>query len=620
LQNPITSQTTNFPTMKSYFPHPTYHTYQEDILDILQANYDKYEYFILEAPPGVGKTAIADAFISSHSHGEVLTKQIRLQNQYIKGYGFVKVEGRGNFNCLVDPLPCSRGACLSVSPEVDICLGCQTLSTCDKSDAQKEQCELQRDINNEISKSFRCDNKPYPVGLKDTPSDDLFAATSYTRGDLYWEKLQNNCDYWSQKMKALNSQKVAHNYAYYLYESNYAGDFGSPEALVCDEAHAIEQVVMDFVSVSISERELKKIGLTGPNFTDVESWVKWLEALHQIHIPTRMTELNEHFIITKNPDHRKKAELTNLGHLQDKLTYFFKKYNINKGVWLFLPYQNEERKFEKVEFRPIFVNQFTQDKLFQNSRKKLLMSGTILDFDTFKRSIGIADKKCIIIQVPSPFPVENRPIYKANVARLDAKSINPANESNVLDELMKFIVETAESPHFRHSKGIIHTTTYKMANYIKENCPIAPRMLFHSNSEGANEILRIHEETNEPTILVSPSMTEGISLDDSLARFNIPLRIPYPNYGDPVIRARAEVDRDWYNWMTATTLFQSIGRIVRNIDDYGVTIIPDSRISYFLAKQFGYRNIPSWIQDSLKTSEELEADYGLIYDFSGKQT
>ena len=57
-----------FPTMKSCFSHETFYPLQEKILDILQANYDEFEYFILEAPPGVGKTAIADAFIGFHKH------------------------------------------------------------------------------------------------------------------------------------------------------------------------------------------------------------------------------------------------------------------------------------------------------------------------------------------------------------------------------------------------------------------------------------------------------------------------------------------------------------------------------------------------------------------------
>lgn len=614
------TQTIKVPDLKSFFPHDEYYPFQEQILNIIQANYGKYEYYILEAPPGVGKSSIADTFIAAHRHGEVLTKQIRLQDQYITGYGFVKVEGRRHSNCLVDALSCDRGRCLTTSEDEDVCRGCANAQGCNKSASKREECENERAINNEISKSFSCENKPVCPKEENRPEEDLFAAYSNKRGKLYWQKLDDNCQYWLQKIHALNAPKVAHNYSYYLYESNFAGDFGSPEALVCDEAHTIEQILMDFISVKISVKELENIDAPIPNYTDVNSWITWLDSLHKIFIPKRIESLQIYFRETEHPNHMKKIELTRLENLFDKVDYFLKKYHLNPGVWLFLPYQNHLRQFEKVEFRPMFVNDFVQDKLFQNSKQKLLMSATILDFETFKRSLGIQNKSCLTIQVPSPFPLENRPIYKANIGRLDAKSIKPSNPENSLDNLMKFIDETLEHPRFRNAKGIIHTTTYQMADYIKEHAATAPRMLFHSDSAGANEVLEHHKETNLPTVIVSPSMTEGVSLDDNLARFNIPLRIPYPNVGDPIIKARADVDRAWYYWMTATTLFQSIGRIVRNVNDYGVTIIPDSRLTYFLNRQFGYSKIPQWINDSIKSTEELEADYNLSYDFSGKQT
>lgn len=620
MQSPALTQTVRIPDFKSHFPHDTYYPYQEQILEILQANYGKYEYYILEAPPGVGKSSIADAFIGAHQHGEVLTKQIRLQDQYISGYGFVKVQGRGNFNCSVEALSCDQGKCLSSSEEDDVCRGCVNVSSCDKSESKKEECENQRAINNEISKSFSCKNRPICPKSENRPEEELFAAFSNKRGKMYWQKLDDNCEYWTQKVEALNAPKVAHNYFYYLYESNFAGDFGSSEALVCDEAHTIEQILMDFISVKISAKELERIGAPIPNFPDVASWITWIDSLHKTFIPNRIEALEIYFAETKHVNHKKKIELTRLENLYDKVSYFLEKYHLNKGIWLFLPYQNHLRQFEKVEFKPMFVDNFVQDKLFQASQHKLLMSATILDFETFKRSLGIQNRKCLTIQVPSPFPIENRPIYKANIGRLDAKSINPNNEENLLDDLMRFIDETLEHPRFRNAKGIIHTTTYKMADYIKEHATTAPRMLFHSDSAGANEILEQHKETNLPTVIVSPSMTEGVSFDDDLARFQIPLRVPYLNVGDPIIKARSAIDRPWYFWMTATTLFQSIGRIVRNMNDYGVTIIPDSRLSYFLGRQFGYKKVPKWIMDSMKTSEELEADYNLSYDFSGKQT
>lgn len=611
------NQTITVPPIKASFQHDEFYPYQEPILDLLEGNYNKYEYFILEAPPGVGKTSIADAFIGAHKHGEVLTQQIRLQDQYVKGYGFKKVSGRRNFNCLVESLSCDRGKCLAASEE-DICLGCPNSTTCDKSESRKEECENQREINNALSEEFKCDNKPIPPSGENLPDEDFFAAHSNTRGNLYWQKLDDNCPYWGQKMHALNSPKVAHNYAFYLYESNYAGDFGSPEALVCDEAHTIEQTIMDFVTVQITAKELEKIGAPIPNFVDAPSWVTWLNSVSSMYIPRKKSEIRAHLKESENPNHNKKLELKRLTNMERKLNYFLSKYELNPGYWLFLPYVNRSGQFEKVEFKPLIVNDFVEEKLFQASKKKLLMSATILDIDVFKRSLGIQNKTSIFIRIPSPFPVENRPIYKADIGRLDAASIKPSNPDNMLDEIISFIDTTLENPHFRNSKGIVHTTTYSMAEYIMENAATAPRMLTHTDSAGAIEMLEQHKETNLPTVVVSPSVYTGVSFDDDLARFQIPLRVPYPNVGDPLIKARSEFDRQWYYWCAGTTLFQTFGRVVRNMKDYGVTIMPDSRISYFLKRQLGHKKVPGWITDSMKGPEDLEKDYGLTYDFTDK--
>ena len=618
--------------MKSFFPHKEFYPFQEQIIEILANGYEDHEYFILEAPPGIGKSAIADTFISYHPHGEVLTKQIRLQNQYIGGYGFKKVEGRSHSKCSIDNVTCDHGRCLTESEDNDVCKTCTTRQSCDKSDRKRKECEDKRTLNNTSSKRFRCDNKPYHPkdDAKDYPSEDLFAGESYGRGRLYWRKLEDNCEYWVQKIDAMNFGKVAHNYMYYLLESNFAGDFGSPEALVCDEAHAIEHIIMDFISVTISQRELTNIKAPIFNFQDADSSYKMLVALYEQFIPKRLNEtniaLNEINNIDANEEdgtaksrkkegseQRLKVEKSRLEQLREKIGYFLSKFHNNKTAWIFLPHVNEKREFVKMEFRPLYANDFVEDKLFQKSKKKLLMSATILDFDTFKRTLGITDKKCLTIQVPSPFPVENRLIYKANIAKLDAKSISPKNPNNVLKQLMSFIDQTVEHSKFRNEKGIIHTTTYKMAEYIEKHSVYSDRMLFHSDSKGANEVLEQHKNTNAPSVIVTPSMTDGVSLDDDLARFQIPLRVPYMNVGDPVIKERARVDRPWYFWQTALPLFQSFGRIVRNMTDYGITIIPDDRIDYFLGNQFGYDKVPGWISDSLRTTRDLERDIGLRY-------
>ena len=52
------------------------------------------------------------------------------------------------------------------------------------------------------------------------------------------------------------------NYAYYLTELNYQGGFGPRELLVLDEAHNAEGALMGFVEVTLSDVQLRRVGIS----------------------------------------------------------------------------------------------------------------------------------------------------------------------------------------------------------------------------------------------------------------------------------------------------------------------------------------------------------------------
>ena len=68
------------------------------------------------------------------------------------------------------------------------------------------------------------------------------------------------------------------------------------------------------------------------------------------------------------------------------------------------------------------------------------------------------------IQVPSDFPLEQRPIIPLNVAYLNYNNL----QSNELKLTIAKTVDNLMTLHKNH-KGIIHTTSYEQLNFIKEN-------------------------------------------------------------------------------------------------------------------------------------------------------
>ena len=101
------------------------------------------------------------------------------------------------------------------------------------------------------------------------------------------------------------------------------------------------------------------------------------------------------------------------------------------------------------------------------------------------------------------------------------------------------------------------------------------------DSTNREEVLRKHMTGATPTVLLSPSMTEGVDLVDDASRFQIICKIPYPYLGDKLVKKRMNKWRWWYALQTTKTIVQSVGRSIRSEEDHAVTYILDSDFSRF---------------------------------------
>ena len=108
-------------------------------------------------------------------------------------------------------------------------------------------------------------------------------------------------------------------------------------------------------------------------------------------------------------------------------------------------------------------------------------------------------------------------------------------------------------------------------------------MLTH-NSKDRDEVLKKHMSSKKDTVLISPSMTEGVDLKGDLSKFQIICKVPYPWLGDPIVKKRMYKFPDWYPLQTAMTIVQSVGRSIRNNKDTAVTYILDSDWERFYRK------------------------------------
>lgn len=137
----------------------------------------------------------------------------------------------------------------------------------------------------------------------------------------------------------------------------------------------------------------------------------------------------------------------------------------------------------------------------------------------------------------------------------------------------------------------------KIYEYFRTT-PLANRVLFSAKASERAAHFNRHRMTDAPTVMLSPSIAEGFSFDDDLARFQIIAKVPYPYLGDRQVAARMEIDRDWYTLQTVMTVLQACGRIVRSETDHGATYILDSDFRRLYEDNSKF--FPKWFREAFQ--------------------
>jgi ATP-dependent DNA helicase DinG len=387
------------------------------------------------------------------------------------------------------------------------------------------------------------------------------------------------CRYIKDKSNFIDGTDGITNFPYFLAETNYAGNLKKRGLLVVDECHNVELQLSSFVEVTISEYFASNVlKLKVPDMTTQYQVYKWVE---QIYFP-KLLAAKKHYenqieklgLKSRMKDFLKiSQQFDMLNKHSCKVERFVKVYK--KDNWVMNETATETRNTRKFEFKPIDIGPFSESNLFAGGRRILLMSATIMNKDAFCEGLGIPIDECAFITLPSPFPIKNRPIIVSPIAKMGHRDIEAG-----LPKIAAAVKEILNQ--HKKEKGIIHCHSYKVANYIKKN--IRSRRLLIHDSTNRDKILAKHIDDPRPTVLLSPSMAEGVDLKGEASRFQIICKIPYPYLGDKLVKKRMNKWKWWYPLQTAKIIVQSVGRSVRTADDHAVTYILDAGWNYFFMK------------------------------------
>ncbi|RPF52916.1 Rad3-related DNA helicase [Methanobrevibacter gottschalkii] len=511
----------------------------EIIQDINDAIKKGYKYIILEAGTGTGKSAIATTLAKMYESAYILTMTKQLQSQYSDEFEFPLVKGRGNFACLHDNLEstCDIGAC-KTSP---------------------------------TSSKFFC-----PYGVAKNPTLDAELAFEDSFGGTVFYQSSGHCHYWNQKANAINSPITLMNYDYAIVELNYVKHFGTRSLLILDEAHNIESKLMSTMEVTLYNRVLEKdinkqISPQTLKDGELEDWIMEIDAIREAYEDIDLKD------VSKNKSERIRSTIGRLKTLRNNLEKEPKNWVIDTDE-------------SGVTFKPLRVHHYAKNNLLKYGDVVIFMSATILSHKMFSKWLGLNPNEVYHIKVDSPFTKEKRPIVLNLAGKMSANRIKKTAPKTIpiLQEILK---------KHEGDKGLIHTHSYKCQQYIINNL-YNSRLISHT-SKNREQILDFFEKDENPLVLVSPSMSEGVDLPYDKCRFQVIYKMPFPYLGDKQVNMRMKRDKKWYAYKTVMTLMQAYGRGMRAEDDSCYTYIIDSDIN-MLFKSPMYRSlIPNFFKEAV---------------------
>jgi Rad3-related DNA helicase len=373
--------------------------------------------------------------------------------------------------------------------------------------------------------------------------------------------------------------------------------------LILDEAHTLESEVSSFKNIIFSKESLirffPKIDLPDNKQTEVETWIDFCAGLKEQF--SKYVEKSANILGSggggnSQDMHVSEKNLIDAINYEKNLLAFLEDLRINKENWLVTNITKNEmdNKLSRIKLEPLVVSSYFTD-IFDKGYISLLMSATILSKENLCKAVGLKNEDVKFIRVEnSDFPIKNRPIYLMNVAWLNARTMHETlpNIVKVLDNLL--------SVH-KNDKGMIHTTSYSQVQFIKNNLSKEnlSRLIETNPKFDRNEMILKHTQSAKPTVLISPSMFLGVDLKDDLSRFQVIVKVPYPDLTDKKVSVLKQRNPKWYEWNTILRLIQAYGRSVRNADDYANTYILDSSVSFLLKN--GKEMVPKWFSEAIIT-------------------
>lgn len=423
------------------------------------------------------------------------------------------------------------------------------------------------------NKNYDCHMSPMPNSTADDCLIEFLTSKESCKSCLYFQN----------KVVRNEIEHLITNFSYYFTISNSPVEILKKRFVnIWDEAHTINDVFVDQTTLVFNEdtlsriiRDAEELQLSSVQnirgiFNIIKtnkfraSFLKELLKEFSLQIDLLSQIISEEMSDAYDSGKKEKyIKYKRLNNKYNQLSQIISNYNIEDFEFAI---QQEDKS---VTLKPIFAKY--NFWMINQCEYSLFMSATVSK-EYLNQTIGIGNDVTKEIKLDSIFNPEHKKfIY--------IKPINLNNESLKNDSTINHIISVCDNVIKFHAgeKGIILTPSFNLTSIIANKLRRYGNIIEHKQK--TKVIDSIEEFKNsESGVLVSPSIFEGLSLDDDLCRFQILIKAPFPNLIDKRIAYIADQYPVIYKLMTLNKIIQGAGRAVRNIDDYAVTYAVDLNI------------------------------------------
>jgi Rad3-related DNA helicase len=423
------------------------------------------------------------------------------------------------------------------------------------------------------------------------------------------------CPYYSAKKLAQVHRQTVTTMAYLLIGIRSGLDhpnsgWNEKPLLVIDEAHGLSEDLVRFFKAEIGPKTLpgfRKKWLESPadpRFRLIESLPSYIDRLRQVE-----SSLQQNGEQTRKVRERIERLHSAIALAED----VFYKLRIGTVEWV----HTYESRRSKHTWKPLAVRSMMA-QFWGHFNHILLSSATFFGIEQMVGDTGLPTPIERVV-VPDTFSPERAPIRLLGAARLGYKA-DPFEIERAADA-----VAAVANAH-PSERGVIHANSYRLANAIRGYLPPSVRQRLTSH-DPANRVRRYDRWRADPSpnaIFLAVAMNQGIDLFGDLARWQVLVKVPFPNLDDAWVRRRKEQeDGDgWYKGRTMIEVLQTCGRIMRAPDDHGMTYVVDTQLEGLV--EHGWADLPEWFRRRVTAGRRLRVslpgkfgDYGKPVSRSG---